>query len=145
VSPSARRWVRLVMIALPLYFGWEMLQAPGFTGMPEGWVAGTAVCRLAAVVDAGLVAGFYGLGWILFANPRWFAPPRFQRYALLVLAGLAVSVGLEWLLVQRLHLFGYSPAQPVVPGIGVGLWAILQPLVLLPLIFGLLARWERRS
>jgi len=34
---------RLIVVTLPLYFAWEMLQAPAFTGMPEGWLAATAV------------------------------------------------------------------------------------------------------
>ena len=47
---------RLLAVALPLYFAWEMAQAPFFTGMPTGWVRATLMCAQAAVGDAVLVA-----------------------------------------------------------------------------------------
>jgi hypothetical protein len=46
---------RLLAVALPLYFAWEMLQAPLFTGMPEGWLRATAICALATLGDGVLV------------------------------------------------------------------------------------------
>jgi hypothetical protein len=52
---------RLLVVAVPLSFGWEMLQAPGFTGMPPGWIVGTAVCALAALADALIVLTLFGL------------------------------------------------------------------------------------
>lgn len=29
---------RLLVVSLPLYFAWEMLQAPAFTGVPTSWL-----------------------------------------------------------------------------------------------------------
>ncbi len=46
---------RLLLLALPPYFAWEMLQAPGFTGMPPGGWSATAVCAQAAVGDGVIV------------------------------------------------------------------------------------------
>ena len=44
VTDGPRAIGRLLVIALPLYFTWEMLQAPAFTGMPDEWKRATAWC-----------------------------------------------------------------------------------------------------
>lgn len=91
----ARTTVRLLVVALPLYFVWEMLQAPGFTGMPEGWLAATAVCALATLGDGVIVLALFALGAIAFRTARWFAPARIGRYALVALAAVGVQVLVE--------------------------------------------------
>ena len=60
--------VRLLTIALPLSFVWEMLQAPAFTGLPRPWFAHAAVCAIAAAGDALLVLALFAL---------WLAVDRF--------------------------------------------------------------------
>jgi len=47
---------RLLAVALPLYFAWEMVQAPFFTGMPAGWMRATLMCAQATLGDGVLVA-----------------------------------------------------------------------------------------
>ena len=62
--------VRLLIIALPAYFVWEMLQAPAFTGMPQGWWAATAVCALAAAGDGVIVLAVFAIGAGLYRDWR---------------------------------------------------------------------------
>jgi hypothetical protein len=109
-----RTTVRLLVVALPLYFVWEMLQAPGFTGMPEGWLAATAVCALATLGDGVIVLALLALGAIAFRTARWFAPARIGRYALVALAGVGVQVLVEWVMVYRLGRWepGANPFEP---------------------------------
>ena len=92
--------VRLLIIALPAYFVWEMLQAPAFTGMPPGWWAATAVCTLAAAGDGVIVLAVFGIGAGLYRDWRWFAPPRPGRFAIVVLTGVIVHVAIEWVMVH---------------------------------------------
>jgi hypothetical protein len=141
----SRIWLRLLALAAPLSFGWEMLQAPGFTGMPRGWVAGTAVCALAALGDTLILLSLFGLGWLAFWNARWFVPPRLGPYALVVLASVTVQVPLEWLMVHRVGRWGYGALQPVLPVLDVGLFPVLQAVAVPPLVFWLLACWESPS
>lgn len=141
--PPGRIIVRLLAVTLPLYFAWEMLQAPAFTGMPEDWKTATVLCALAALGDAVIVLVLFVLAALGFRDPRWFSPPRIGRYSVVVLAGVAVQMAVEWLLVHRLHLWGYTADQPLVLGIGV--LVVLQPILLLPLTLWGLARWETRS
>jgi hypothetical protein len=60
---------RLLLLALPPYFAWEMLQAPAFTGMPADWRASTMACAQATVGDGVIVLALFGAGVLLSAIP----------------------------------------------------------------------------
>jgi hypothetical protein len=136
---------RLVAVTLPLYFAWEMLQARAFTGMPEGWLAATAVCGVATLGDGGIVLALFGIGAMVFRDTRWFRPPRFGRYALIVTAGIGVQVAIEWLMVHGLGRWGYGESHPILPVLGVGILPVIQPVVLLPVVFWAVTRWDART
>ncbi|HEV8439527.1 MAG TPA: hypothetical protein VGT40_15660 [Methylomirabilota bacterium] len=136
---------RLLAIALPLYFVWEMAQAPAFTGMPQGWWAATAVCALAALGDGVIIVALWALGTVLWRDVQWFVPPRWTRYAVVVLVGIALQATIEWIMVYRLGRWGYSPAHPLVPVVKIGALPVLQAVTLSPLAFWLTARWERAT
>src|SRR5713101_7402630 len=133
--------VRLVAVALLPYFAWEMLQAPAFTGMPRDWPAATLACAMATLGDMVILVLLYALGVGIFGAPQWFASPHFARYALILLAAVVVHVGVERLMVG-LGRWGYAPGHPLVPLLGVGVLVVLQPLLLVPLVFWALATWE---
>ena len=137
--------LRLLALTLPAYFAWEMLQAPAFTGMPKDWLEATAVCGVATLGDGVIVLGLFGLGWLVFRDFTWFVPPRVGRFAAIVLAGVGVQVIVEWIMVYGLGRWGYAEGHPMLSVLGVGLLPILQAIVLLPVIFWGLARWEGRS
>jgi hypothetical protein len=86
---------RLIVVTLPLYFAWEMLQAPAFTGMPEEWLAATATCAQATLGDAMIVLALFALGAAVFRDARWFVPARAGRYSVVVLAALVIHVVVE--------------------------------------------------
>lgn len=134
---------RLVVVATPAYFAWEMLQTPAFTGVPSSRVVATVFCALATAGDVVLVAGLFAAGVWLFGDRRWFAPPRLRRYAVIILLGVMIQVVVEAVAVDALGLWGYREWQPRLPLVGTGLVAVLQPVVLLPLTFGVLAHWHR--
>ena len=132
---------RLLGVSLPLYFTWEMLQAPFFTGMPEDWVAATAICALATLGDGVLVA-LMTAGALLYRDGRWFVPPSPSRYAVIVAIGVALQIVVEWVMVYRLDRWAYAANQPILPVVRVGILPVLQPIVLLPLVFWLTAHCE---
>jgi hypothetical protein len=59
-----------------------------------------------------------------------------------VLIGVALQIVVEWIMVQGLDRWGYGAGQPVIPLVGVGILPVLQPIVLLPAVFWLTAKWE---
>jgi hypothetical protein len=134
--------LRLMAVALLPYFAWEMLQAPAFTGMPSDALVATLVCAVATLGDLVILLFLYALGVGLFGDPRWFVPPRFARYALVLVVAIGVHVGVERLMVG-LGRWGYAAGHPLIPLLGVGVLVVVQPLVLVPLVFGALAMRER--
>src|SRR5712691_345061 len=123
---------RVFIVAAPIYFIWEMAQAPLFTGMPRGWRLSTLLCALATIGDVILLTVLVALGFVLFDDQRWFTPPRVRRYVIITLVGLAAQVAIEWLAVEKLQLWGYQTWHPRLPLIGTGLIPFLQPLVAVP-------------
>jgi len=134
---------RLIVATLPLYFTWEMLQGSAFTGMPKSWLAATAMCAQATLGDAAIVLALFALSAGLFRDVRWFAPVRAGRYGVVVLAALVIHVGVERVMLG-LGRWGYAAGHPVIPMLKVGVLVIFQPMVLVPLVFGVLAAWEGR-
>lgn len=141
-STFARPLGRLLAVTLPLYFMWEMAQAPFFTGMPADWVGATLMCAQATIGDVVLVAAIATAGVLLYRDRRWFVPPSLFRYVVVVVAGAALQIAVEWVMVHRLNRWGYVSRQPILPVVDVGILPVLQPIVLLPLSFWLIARWE---
>ena len=133
---------RLLAVTLPLYFTWEMLQATFFTGMPAHWLAATAICALATLGDGVLVTLVAAAGALLYRDGRWFVPPSVSRYGGLVAIGVVLQIAVEWVMVHGLDRWGYAPSQPVLPVVQVGILPVLQPIVLLPLVFWLTAHWK---
>lgn len=142
-SVSADTLGRLLAVSLPLYFAWEMLQAPFFIGMPEDWVAATAICALATLGDGVLVLVVMTAGALLYRNGRWFMLPSASRYGPIVAIGVVLQIAVEWIMVYGLHRWGYAANQPILPVVRVGILPVLQPIILLPLVFWLTAQWER--
>ncbi len=99
------------------------------------------VCARAAMGEALVAVVLVRLGAYLFGERRWFVPPRLLRYAAVVGNGLVLYLLAEWYAVHWLALWSYTAIHPVIPGLRLGVPAVLQPLMLLPLTFWLLSRW----
>src|SRR5712691_12619914 len=110
-----------------------MLQMPAFTRLPESLLVDTAWCAVATLGDGALVLVVFLIATALFADRRWFAPPRLGRYAIAVFIGVLLNVAAEWLLARGAGLWGYASWQPFVPVVNAGVLAVVQLVVLLPL------------
>ena len=105
-------------------------------------MAATAICALATLGDGVLVALVATVGAVLYRNGRWFVPPSPAPYAVVVAIGLVLQIAVEWVMVHGLDRWGHGPSQPVLPFVQVGILPVLQPIVLLPLVFWLTAHWK---
>lgn len=131
--------VRLVTIALPLNLAWELLQAPAFGTMGDTWLKGFLVCAVAAVGDGVIALLLFGAGVAAFRQRRWFAPFRPGRYLGIIAIAVFIQVAVEWVaLVQG--RWSYQPWHPTL--LGIGLLPVLQAVVVVPLMFWLLSRWD---
>jgi hypothetical protein len=133
---------RLLAVSLPLYLAWELLQMPSFVGVSSDRIAQLGACLLATAADGLMMLALFGVGWALFRARNWYSPPRLPRYAGIALLGVGLVAVVDALALQWLRLWSYAAWHPTLFGIGV--IALLQPVVLVPLSFGLLARWDAR-
>lgn len=136
--------LRLVAVGIPLYFAEELLQMVAYVPESRTPAAVVALCGLAAVGDVVILLGLWAAAGAVFGTTAWFSPPRAARYAAVVAAGIVVNVAVEWVAVHRLGLWTYQPWQPTLPPLGTGLLAVLQQLIVLPLVFWAAHCWTAR-
>lgn len=132
---------RLTVIALPLSLAWELLQAPAYGPMGDTWFEGLLVCARAALGDGVIFVGLFGAGCLFFGR-HWFAPPRIDRYAVILGVAVTTQMAVEWVALAT-GRWDYAPWHPRI--FGAGLLPILQAVVLVPLTFIVLARWHSRA
>jgi len=135
---------RLAVVGLPLYFAEELAQMPAFLPESRSLAVSVALCGLAAVGDVVILLALSAAAAAAFRAAVWSSPPRAARYAAVVAAGIVVNALVEWVAVSRLGLWAYQPWQPTLPPLGAGLVAVLQPMIVLPLVFWAVHRWTSR-
>ena len=135
---------RLFVIAVLVNYVWEIFQAPLYVGM-ESFKLVWWHCGVAALGDGLLVFLIYAAGWAVLGKQDWFAHPGAIGYVVMLLAGLAIGVGIEWLAVFVAKRWAYTAQMPLVPLLNVGLAPVAQMLMLPPLIFRIVATWYDRA
>lgn len=115
---------------------------PAFVAVSRARLLQLGACLLATVADGLLMLALFGIGWALFRDREWYAPPRALRYAGITAIGVSLVVAVDAFAVYWLRLWGYAAWQPTALGIGILVW--LQPVSLAPLSFFVLARAGRR-
>ncbi|MGH7410130.1 MAG: hypothetical protein ACREJ6_03580 [Candidatus Methylomirabilis sp.] len=142
-SEGIRLSGRIFVWAVALNFLWEMVQAFAYTGMPPSTFEATLMCGQASLVDAVMVLAIYWAGVVVFTQINWVKRPRLPGYFFTVAAGLLVSIIVELNAVYRLEKWGYRPMMPILGPLGVGVFPVLQMVLLPPLIFFFLACGRR--
>ena len=127
----------LAIFALLLNFPWEILQAPLFLGMAEAPFSEVVKgCAQGALGDAVIILIGYGSVSLFARDRRWVMAPSHRQLAGFILIGVLITAVIEWLATRGswVQNWTYSPAMPVLPGIGLGLAPLLQWVVLPPLV-----------
>lgn len=127
----------IAVFAFLLNFPWEFLQVPLFVGMAEmpHWQA-VKTCTRAAFGDVVIMLLSFWLVCAVAKSRHWIYAPSLHQLALLVFAGLSITVVIELAALRGLWLdsWHYTEAMPRVPVLGVGLAPVLQWVVLPPLV-----------
>lgn len=134
----------IFIVAAALNFVWEVGQSFLYVGMDYD-LAMIARCMRAALGDGLILWVIYLFGLIIFRNRRWFVHPSASHYAVMLTAGLAISVIVEWIALDVLNRWSYTASMPIIPILNIGLIPVLQMLLLPPIIFATVAALERRS
>jgi len=147
---SSERWsgdlvrflTTLFVVAVLVNYPWERLQSqlyvhPGGVSIPW-WL-----CLAASLADGLFVLVIFGVGWMTLGRRTWFEQPGIEGYLVMLISGVAISVGVEWTTVHVLRWWTYGEYMPFVPIVNIGLVPMTQMLVLPPLIFRLVTALSR--
>jgi len=130
----------VALFALLLHFAWEMLQAPLWVGMASiAHAEGVRICTIAALGDVLITLAAYWSGALAARSRRWLLAPRRVELVAYMVVGMLVTIAYELAATGPLAYWEYSPAQPRLPILNVGIAPVLQWL-LLPLLTLWLAR-----
>jgi hypothetical protein len=140
-SAYVKRILVVFIVAVALNYPWEVAQAPLYAGFAN-WSSVWWHCFVAALGDGILVWLIFVIGWITFRRFNWYAQPGSRALALMLLAGLFIGFGIEWVAINLLGRWAYTVDMPLLPGLDVGLVPVLQMLLLPPAIFRIAARWN---
>lgn len=119
---------------------WEMLQMPAYVDMAGRPWSETAIrCTLATLGDVGISLGIYAVAALAAGRLQWGMTGRWNVYAAAAVLGAVVATAIEWW-AHASNRWTYSAAMPVLPIVEVGLWPLLQLIVLVPLALWIAAR-----
>src|SRR5262245_16617459 len=139
-----KTFAAIFVVAILGNYPWELAQAPLYVGM-ESFRAVWWHCFVASLGDGLLVLGIFAIRWLLLRRHTWFVHPGIRGYGVMVTTGLVTGITMEWIAVHLLGRWMYTAWMPRVPVLAVGLVPVLQMLMLPPLIFHLVARWQSRG
>lgn len=132
------------LISFAMNWLWEMIEMPGYAEMAgKTWGTTATACTIATLGDLTMTLSIFVIVALAAGSPRWAMEWRWNCFAAAAILGALFAAGYEW----HILAFGpwsYSPAMPIVPGLGVGLWPFLQLPLLIPASLGLGALTIRR-
>ena len=138
-SATIKQGLLIFIVAVALNYLWEVAQAPLYVGLGN-WSSVWWHCFVAASGDGLLVWLIFVIGWIAFRRFDWYAHPNSRALAVMLMAGLLIGMGVEWLAIHKLGRWAYTVDMPLLPGLDIGLAPVMQMLLLPPLIFRIAAR-----
>jgi hypothetical protein len=87
-----------------------------------------------SLIDVLIVLGSVAPVTLVRRKLDWFVSPKFGDFALLTAGGVLYTAVSEYVNVEILQRWGYSPLMPRVPLLGIGVIPILQWLLLPALV-----------
>lgn len=129
--------------AVALNYPWELAQGRLFTAASHTtnvWLH----CFIASLGDGLMILLLFGFGWIVLGGRDWFVRPGVRGCAIIVAAGAALAMAIEWTAVHVLQRWTYTESMPRVPGLEIGLVPVLQMMVLPTITFRIAAMIEYR-
>ena len=90
------------LIAVALNYPWELAQGRLFTAASHTtnvWVH----CFIASLGDGLMILLLFGFGWLVLGRRDWFVRPGVRGYAIIVAAGAALAIAIEWTAVHVLQ------------------------------------------
>lgn len=144
VSNTIAPELDLLILAFPIHFTWEVLQAPLFRSMQEvSHMDGIRICFQATLGDMAILLLAFWFTALLARTRHWVAQPSRRAIAAWLFFGLAMTIALEFYSTEVIHRWTYSASMWRLPLAGTGVAPLMQwivlPLLLLWYLHRLLA------
>lgn len=123
-SRAIRRLVVLFVGGTVLGLLWEWLQFRFYVHEGGAGLIWSHV-SFAAIADGILLLLIYVAGWMRTRDDRWHAHPGAAGYATIAGTALLFTLLSEAIGVYVVRRWSYTPAMPLVPGLGIGVLPLL--------------------
>lgn len=124
-------WTRLLAGAFLLHWIWETLHASSYVETSGPLLARALHCLPMAVVDAVWTGALWG-AVISFSRGRTKAAARSRLWFVATAGGLTAFILEQYALAT--NRWRYNALMPIVPVLNVGLWPLLQMIVIPPAV-----------
>lgn len=124
-----------LVLAFLLNFAWEMIQMPFYKDTSFS-VQNVAFCALASVADVIMILLIYFCFALIYNNPLWVQELTAPRILLIILVGALGAIVAEIRHVSAGN-WAYGTSMPILPVVDVGLWPVLQFMLLPAIIYWL--------
>jgi hypothetical protein len=132
-----RFFLCMAVLSFLLHWIWEMAQMPAYKDLAGRPLLETALgCTPATLGDVVISFWMYAIGALAAHSLSWGLQPRWNVYLAVALLGAMHAIWIEQAAMAS-GRWSYAAAMPIIPRLGVGLWPVLQLLVLPPLTIGM--------
>ena len=136
----ARFFASMALLSFLFHAIWEMAQMPAYKDMAGLPLRETiARCAPATLGDVVITFWIYAVGALAARSFSWGLQPRWNVFLTLALLGAMHAIWIEQAAIAN-GRWAYTEAMPVVPRLNVGLWPVLQLMMITPLSVGLSSR-----
>lgn len=136
---SMAGWTRMpefnvAVFAFLLNLVWEFAQVRAYAGLPTlSHADGITLCMRATVGDVAIALVAFWVASVLVRTRCWIERGNRRAALVYVVAGVLITVVIEWLSTHVWGRWSYGPQMPRLPGLGTGLTPLLQWLLVPPL------------
>lgn len=130
-------FAHLFIVSFLLNFFWEISQMSFYAGVGMGQIGEYNLFLKThwwvSLKDALIVLGLYVIVALLLRNWHWGRHFTKKRLGILFILSFLWATGLEYYHVNIHHDWAYLPNMPLLPLIDVGLWPVLQ-MIIVPVV-----------
>ena len=134
--------IKVLIIGIALNAAWELIQLPLYQNASYT-LNHIAICSLASLADVIMMMLLYFGFALIYNEPYWHRQFSFQRLWILIVVG-----GIGGILGELRNInkgnWAYENSMPIIPGIDVGLYPVIQFMFLPALCYYLSLLFEKK-
>jgi hypothetical protein len=135
----------LFVSSFVLNWVWELGHKPFCAEMAkQSWRQTLLLGTAASLGDVVLTFVVYGVGALTIGHLRWTMSRTWNVYAAAAVLGAAPAAAVECHALAS-GRWSYTELMPIVPGVGLGLWPLLQLTLLVPIALWSAHWWSGRE